>query len=217
MNMMKRPQGRNIRPAGPALTPQGKLIGIGQKLGVDLDDQQGSTRVLWDSLPLDGQQTLNFFENPAAAINTLGSTIGSNVDGQNGLLSIGEGLVIEYISFQVVVFDPVTKTVTAFDTVQAAGPVGFKTGFFAGTTAILIENQQVLKPMSNAVFNPSFNATPLGTAAPSIFRFMTNLTIVELLKFKVQVAVPPYTAAANTFLRCTIQGRGAVYSAQTTY
>lgn len=204
-------------PQLPVGAVQNKLLTTGQNLGVNLFDQQGSTRVLYDSVPLDGQQVANFFKNPNFAVNALGDVIGSNVDGQNGLLGIGEGLAIEYIHFTYMQYDPATKTVTKFLPIGASGIAGLASGFYAGNFAMLIENQQVMKPLACSVFDPNFNATPLGTATPAIFRFMTNLTIFELLKFQVQLNLPAYTATANGWLRCTIQGRGGIYSAQTTY
>jgi hypothetical protein len=46
------------------ITPQNKIVGVNNKFGnTNIKNQQGTTRVIFDSLPLDGSTELRFFEN----------------------------------------------------------------------------------------------------------------------------------------------------------
>ena len=48
-------------------TPQNKIVGVNNKFGnTNIKNQQGTTRVLFDTLPLDGSTELRFFENAAS-------------------------------------------------------------------------------------------------------------------------------------------------------
>jgi hypothetical protein len=45
------------------ITPQQKIVGVNNKFGnTNIKNQQGTTRVLYDSLPLDGRTNFRFFE-----------------------------------------------------------------------------------------------------------------------------------------------------------
>ena len=53
---------RGIIQAG--VTPQQKMVAVNNKFGNNnIASQQGTTRVLFDSIPLDGRTTFRFFEN----------------------------------------------------------------------------------------------------------------------------------------------------------
>ena len=46
------------------VTPQQKMVAVNKKFGnTNIKNQQGTTRVIYDSLPLDGRTNFRFFEN----------------------------------------------------------------------------------------------------------------------------------------------------------
>ena len=72
-------------------TPQDKNIAVNNRFGnVGIKQQQGSSVIKYDTLPLDGRTTLNFFEGSAAR-NFPFSNCGS--DGNK--LGVGNTLVVE--------------------------------------------------------------------------------------------------------------------------
>jgi len=200
---------------GALPTAQQKIISVGQKAGVNnLQNQQGSTRVLYDTISLDGKTTFEFFKNPQIAVNQLGSVLGSNVDSTQGLLGPGEALAIEFISFQWIRLTAASAaaSVTQWDQVSGNGVADVSKGFYAGDFAIMIANQQVVKPVSNAVFFPPFNYTITGAFDSACFKMMTKAVVLPNLQLSIQVTVPTYATQAATFnfLRCTIQGVGSL-------
>ena len=53
-------KGYNINP----VTPQQKMVAVNNRFGnTNIAQQQGTTRVIYDSLPLDGRTNFRFFEN----------------------------------------------------------------------------------------------------------------------------------------------------------
>lgn len=202
-------------------TAQQKLISVADKEGVsNLKNQQGATRVLYDTISLDGRTTFEFFKNTQTAVNALGVNLGSNVDSNQGLLGPGEGLVIEYISFQWLQLSAATTSasVVKFGAVSSNGSADVNRGFYTGNFGIMVANQQILKPVSNSVFVPEFNYTITGAFDAEIYKLMTKTTILPNLQMQINVTVPAYATQVATFnyLRCTIQGVGSILNLQST-
>jgi len=200
---------------GQLPTAQEKIISVGKKAGVsNLANQQGSTRVLYDTISLDGRTTFEFFKNPQAAVNSLGSVLGSNIDSSQGLLGPGEALAIEFISFQFMKLTAASSSasVTKFDTIQNNGTADISAGFYAGDFSVMVANQQIVKPVSCAVFKPEFNYTITGAFDSEIFKMMTKAVILPNLQLQINLQVPPYVsqAAGFAYIRCTIQGVGSL-------
>ncbi len=206
-------RGGGINPRTGMVSPQAKLIRVNDRIGNSgIANQQGATRSLYDTLPLNGSVVLEFFLNPNTAV-----PFGTNIDSQQGILGVGESLALNWIDFQILVQDDVTGQLTTFDTVSNAGGA-FTAPFYAGTFSFQISNQVTLKPVSNKIFLPEFNPTELGAAAPETFELLTDQVIPPLLPFRVRLEVTDYGAAiADTFIRCTITGIGSILNTQQTY
>lgn len=206
---------------GALPTAQQKIISVAQKTGAgNIENEQGSTRVLYDTLPLDGNTIFNFFANPQASRNTLGTTLGSNVDSNQGLLGPGETLAIEYVSFQWVRLSAASPnaSVTGYGPVSSNPVADVNLGFYNGNFQILLANQVILKPLGNSVFQPEFNYTITGAFNAEVFKMMTKAAVMPNLQLAVQVTVPTYATQAATFnyLRCTIQGVGSILNLRET-
>jgi len=69
-------------------TPQDKIVSVNNKFGnTNIKGQQGTTRVLFDSLPLDGSTELRFFENSSSRQYPF-----TNIGAEGNRLNVGENL-----------------------------------------------------------------------------------------------------------------------------
>ena len=77
------------------LTPQQKAVAVNNRFGnTNIKGQQGTTRVIYDSLPLDGATELRFFENASSRQYPF-----TNITSEGNRLTVGETFVIQKIYF----------------------------------------------------------------------------------------------------------------------
>lgn len=177
-----------------------KIAFVNNKLGnKGVQKNQGTTRIIYDTLPLDGRTQYNFFENS--------SQRGfPRTNFTNNQLTVGEALVIKRLSLSVITFDAVTGQVTAIQTLDAAGtPVAF----YKGELNVLIANQRTLKDHSMLHMKPEFNKDA-GSTTDSSYRFYTDLVIPSLVNLVFQLRVPTIAAIATKELCLTVEGVGSL-------
>lgn len=186
------------------VTPQEKIAAVAAKLGLNgLKKQQGSTRIIYDMLPLAGTKVLRFFENTSAK-----QVPFSNMGG-NRQLTTGEALTIQYISFQVVTFvNGVVSEITPLPLTGALSPIT------AGDWNFVVGNQQVIKPNPVMTSNPAFNKNC--NADSNLFICDTDVTIMPLLDFYCELNCASAVTVANTYIRMTIEGVGAILNVKET-
>jgi len=197
---------REIYKAG--ITPQQKIVAVNKKFGNSgIKDQQGTTRQIYDTLPLGaaGAKTLRFFEDSASR-----SFPFSNTGSDGNKLGVGNTMVVESISFQLLTYDTVNlrfDAISLITTVPAlqAGQINFE-----------IANNRVIKNLSMYEVTNAFDKNP-GAPNDSTIELDTDIVIPPLLNFVCQVQIPFFTPAANTFLRCIINGTGGIIAPRTTF
>ena len=92
-----------------SVTPQGKMVAVNNKFGnTNIRNQQGTTRVIYDSLPLDGRTNFRFFET--ANVRTAPLT---NIGSEGNRLEVGSTFTIEKIYLNAVTYDAANNTITA--------------------------------------------------------------------------------------------------------
>jgi len=187
------------------ITPQRKIIGIADKFNnPGIKNQQGTTRVIYDTLPMDGRTDFRFFEesnNRNFPLTNMGS------DGNK--LPVGNALAIErmYLSVVTIVGGNVTVISPLFN--------GAHPNFEVGELNILIANSQVLKQIAVLSQKPTFNKNA-GHNEYNNFEFDTQLVLQPLLEFVFHMRVNTNVAIANTFLRLTVEGVGAIIAPRAT-
>jgi hypothetical protein len=190
-------------------TPQDKNIAVNDRFGNSgIKKQQGSSVLKYDTLPLDGRTTLNFFEG-AAARNFPFSNCGS--DGNK--LGVGNTLVVERLYLSIIESNE-DGTVTIGKALTAA-PDGT---IEMGELNLSIANSTVLKNFPVLSTVPTFNYSS-GTRTEYVYQLDTNIVIPPLLEYIMQLRLPAYDATAYTgfYLRLTIEGSGSLIAPRTTF
>lgn len=190
------------------VSAQRKIVKVNTKLGnPGIRKQQGTTRILYDSLPVDGRTVYRFFENANNRAFPFTNMAG------DARLKVGESMSILFAYLTVLTFDAVNPD----QLVQSASPnVAGLVPFQWADLNFSIANSQVIKPINVSSFTNQFNKNAYN-AQYSIFQFDTELVIPSLIEFVAELRTTPQPAVANTFLALTFEGVGAILSPRTTF
>jgi len=187
-----------------AVSPQKKIINTANKFGNrGIKRQQGTTRLIYDSIPIDGRVEFRFFEE-------VNSRTFPKTNLSVNQLNVGEVLVIErgyFAAFE-------TDAVTNLHTVTPLTVGGFP-NLAMGELVIDITTQKVMKPIPIMSFFPEFNKSAYHQNYTS-FEFNTQIVINPLLEFNVNLRVPIQPAIADTDLRFTMGGIGSILAPKAT-
>jgi hypothetical protein len=190
------------------LTPQQKIVGVNNKFGnTNIKNQQGTTRVLFDSLPLDGSTELRFFENSSSRQYPF-----TNIGAEGNRLNVGETFVVQKVYFGLTDVDPDTG---AFNSNVPLDVNGFG-DFMLGEWSFLIANSQVIKqlPFLTTIYPEGCTKVNLLDEA---FNTFNDIVIPPLLEYVLTYRINTYTAVPNTFLVCYIEGTAGILAPQTTF
>jgi hypothetical protein len=190
-------------------TPQDKIVGVNNKFGnTNIKNQQGTTRVIFDSLPLDGSTELRFFENAGSRQYPF-----TNIGAEGNRLNVGETFVVQKVYFGVITTNADTGEYTDFQTLGAFGLDSWQNGEWS----FLIANSQVIKQLPFLTsFSPNFAIT-LVNASDEAFSTFNDIVIPPLLEYVLTYRINTYTAIANTRLVCFIEGTAGILAPQTTF
>lgn len=190
------------------VTPQQKIIAVNNKFGnSSISSQQGTTRLIYDTLPLGaaGAKTLRFFEDSAARTFPF-----TNVGSDGNKLGVGNTMVIESISFFLLVYDTVNLR---FDAIALPTTVA---AVQAGLINFEIANNRVIKNLSMYEITNAFDKN-VGAPNDSTLELETQIVIPPLLNYVCELQLPYFTPAANTYIRCVINGTGGIIAPRTTF
>jgi len=186
------------------VSPQRKLIKTANKFGNrGIKRQQGTTRLIYDSLPIDGRTEFRFFDD-------VNSRIFPRTNLSNNQLNVGEALAIERGYLVASEEDAVTGLFTV-----TPMTIGTFSNIAMGELVIDITTQKVMKPIPVMSFFPEFNKSAYHQNYTS-FEFNTQITIMPLLEFSVNLRVPILPAIAVTDLRWTMGGVGSILAPKAT-
>ena len=190
-------------------TPQQKLVGVNNKFGnTNIKNQQGTTRVIFDSLPLDGSTELRFFENSSSRQYPF-----TNVGAEGNRLNVGETFVVQKVYFGFIFTDADTGLYADFEPLAPNGTAGWSFGEWS----FLIANSQVIKQLPFLTsFFVGYNVTAVNTSDEAFSTF-TDIVIPPLLEYVLTYRTPTYTALADTRLVCFIEGTAGILAPQTTF
>jgi len=192
------------------VTPQMKNIAVNDRFGNSgIKKQQGSTVIKYDTLPLNGNTQLRFFEQSSQRNFPLSNT---GTDGNK--LGVGNSMVVERIYLSIVEYDAVGNDLTSITSVDLNTARGILIN--NGEFGFEIANSLVIKNVPVLSFTPNFNKNAENQLNNS-FDFDTQIIIPPLLEFVATLRLPNYTAFDGFFLRLTIEGSGAIIAPKTTF
>jgi len=191
-------------------TPQDKNIAVNDRFGNSgIKKQQGSSVLKYDTLPLDGRTTLNFFEGAAARNFPL-----SNCGSDGNKLGVGNTLVVERLYLTIVQKDGETGLF------GNPNPISFSPDgtLSMGELNFSIANSTVLKNFPTLSLLPNYNYSA-GAGQDNVYLLDTNIVIPPLLEYIAQLRLPAYDPLdyTNLFLRLTIEGSGSLIAPRTTF
>lgn len=196
------------------ITPQQKMVAVNNKFGnTNIKSQQGTTRVIFDSLPLDGRTNFRFFENA----NTKAFPL-TNIGSEGNRLGVGETFTIQKIYINLITYDAVNNTVTATSTL-VSGVSQFYNAIATGEIDFVIANSQVIKQLPTQFsIGPGFNPTAVNTNDHS-FGLQTDIVIPPLLEYIAGLKTTSYDMTGITFthIQLYLQGTAGILAPQTTF
>jgi len=189
-------------------TPQDKIVSVNNRFGnTNIKNQQGTTRVIFDSLPLDGSTELRFFENAGSRQYPF-----TNIGSEGNRLNVGETFVVQKVYFGLMEVDPDI----GFNLFEPLSPTGAETWSY-GEWSFLIANSQVIKQLPFLTcFYPSFANTAVN-ARDEAYSTFTDIVIPPLLEYVLTYRIPTYTPKNNYRLVCFIEGTAGILAPQTTF
>lgn len=202
------------------VTPQQKIVAVNNKFGnSNIKNQQGTSRVIYDALPLDGRTNFRFFENATTRQFPL-----TNVGSEGNRLAVGESLAIEKIYFRLITFDAVNNTITSATPLNTTLAGDFFGPLATGEIDVIIANSQVIKQLPstfallNAVNNVIYNPTANNNSDVA-FGFATDIVIPPLLEYIANLRTTSYDLTGITFthVQFFIAGTAGILAPQTTF
>jgi hypothetical protein len=198
------------------ITPQAKTIATANKFGnTNIKTQQGTTRVLYDTLPIDGRTEFRFFENA-----NLRAFPFTNIGSEGNRLGVGETFVIEDIYFEILDYNGnlLEFAWTAGGQNIFGGPSAtFSTTLTSGEIDIYLANSQVVKKLPALVCQQQTNPTSTNLS-DEVFNFFTQVTIQPLLEYIVALRTLTYALPTNeNNIRCYLRGTASILAPKTTF
>lgn len=204
-----------------------------------LGKQQGTTRTIYDTIPLTGSPNqFNFFENlankgyPWTNLNRNSFTDQEAMNIQRAYLSI---IVTNNTTDYALLAANTMQIYGISEIAQSGAPALAGSAVFPkfglAQASIFVSGQQILKNFSFLSADPRFNykgdtiaIAAAGTAAlpyqqfrgKEVYEFSSPAVIPPNREFIVSVQVPAYTAPPSTYLRLTLEGFGAIPSVEGT-
>ena len=193
-----------------AFTPQRKAIGVNDKFGnKGIKQQQGSTVIKYDTLPLDGSTELRFFQGSANRSYPL-----SNTGSDGNKLGVGNSMVVERAYLTLIKYDNTDPTKVV--EVSAIGLTIAVQEVLLSEFGFSIANTEVIKNVPILSWLPQFNKVAENELNTN-FEFDTQVVVPPLLEYIATVRLPKYTATKIYALRLTIEGTGAIISPRATF
>jgi hypothetical protein len=192
------------------ITPQQKMVGVNQKFGnTGIKNQQGTSRIIYDSLVTSPTQTnFRFFEDSASRNFPL-----TNTGSDGNKLGVGDTMVIQSVIF------------TLFDRVDATGiitnsqNVNNTTSFALAYFDFEIANNKVIKKLTLSEGLPYYDKNT--SSDGSDLELETQIVLPPLLPYILELRLPlgvgTPAAGSTRFIQAQIIGTGGIIAPRTTF
>jgi hypothetical protein len=197
-------QGRNIS----GVTPQQKMVAVNNRFGnSNIKGQQGSTRVLFDSIDFNGQTEFRFFENAGSKTYPF-----TNIGAEGNRLNVGDTFVVQKIYFGIATVNADTGAITDFS--QGNSSIA---NLFKGELNFQIANSLVIKQLPIVAFANAFANPTANNENDVALETFTDIVIPPLLEYVLTIRTANAITQANTKLYCFIEGSAGIIAPQTTF
>jgi len=190
---------KQYNPGAPGTaTPPAKILAVCNALGIRQENiMQATSRAVYDSLPIDGRTTFNFFKgcnNRAFPFTNLSAN----------KLDVGEAMVIEWITLS-------TCVAATPPIIDSSGNL-FTAGnleLYNSVIDIEIANSQTVKDLSVAQFR-MINNENSNYDGNEPYRLKTFIVIPSLQEFQAILKTLTATPVATGYMRLTLSGMGII-------
>jgi hypothetical protein len=191
-------------------TPQQKLVGVNNKFGnTGVKNQQGTSRIIYDSLPAATNLTFRFFEDSASRNFPF-----TNTGSDGNKLGVGDTMVIQSVLF------------SYFDVINATGIIENQENLLdltsdsqLGIFDFEIANNKVIKKVT--LTESSFSYSKNTSIVNSDLELETQIVLPPLLPYILELRLPkaiPAPAAGRTrYIQVQIIGTGGIIAPRTTF
>jgi len=191
------------------LTPQQKMVGVNQKFGnTGIKNQQGTSRIIYDTLPAGTNTTFRFFEDSASRNFPF-----TNTGSDGNKLGVGDTMVIESIGLTMIDVNNTTGQIIPY-----ANLLGFVT-FYIAYLDFEIANNKVIKKLTLSEGSASYNKGT--TINASDLELETQIVLPPLLPYILELRLPKAIPAAATgftrYVQAQIIGTGGIIAPRTTF
>lgn len=191
------------------LTPQQKLVAVNNKFGnTGIKNQQGTSRIIYDSLATGTNTTFRFFEDSASRRFPF-----TNTGSDGNKLGVGDTMVISSVTFYY------------FDVINATGIIDNSTVIFQNTNLLIsmfdfeIANNKVIKKLTLTEGSTSYNKNT--SVNPSDLELETQIVLPPLLPYvlelRLPVAIGAPAAGRTRYIQAQIIGTGGIIAPRTTF
>lgn len=193
-----------------------KFLQANRVLGAQMDQMQGTTRNIFDTVNMTGLTSYSFFsELPSKQTTTFLNSPATNLN--ENRFEPGEGMVIKELAF--INYENTDDNVANLNTSYTT----------LGIVDIVVGNQRVIKdlPLLAGSLISSINNinSKFGIGAESAryncIRLFTNIVIPPQIQFFVNLRLPIAPSAASgsnaSFLRCYLKGYGKLFNPRNNY
>jgi len=198
------------------VTPQQKLVGVNNKFGnTGVKNQQGTSRIIYDSLPTGTATTFRFFEDSASRNFPF-----TNTGSDGNKLGVGDTMVIESVEFLLI--DVINTTGEIFQSTSLVN-YGFgpsNTNYLTSIFDFEIANNKVIKKLTLTEGSQYYSksTSPVGTD----IELETQIVLPPLLPYILELRVPETIPAAvlpdtTRYIQCQIIGTGGIIAPRTTF
>jgi len=184
-----------------------KFLTANKALGANMDQMQGTTRIVYDTQDMTGVTSYSFFSNLGAKQTNIGNSPATNLT--DNRFDPGEGMVVKEL--YVYNFEPTNICPIANRYISLA------------TVDILIGNNRVVKSLplfAGSGFTIINNLNPTNNANYSAIRLLTNIVIPPQIQFFVNITLPAAPSAAATkdaIFRVALKGYGKLFNPRNNY
>ena len=191
-------------------TPQQKMVGINQKFGnTGIKSQQGTSRIIYDSLPTGTATTFRFFEDSASRNFPF-----TNTGSDGNKLGVGDTMVIESVIFTVFTVNNTTGIISAQNNLLN---VAFE--YYVGIFDFEIANNKVIKKVTLTEASSAYskNTTPENSDLELETQIVLPPLLPYILELRLPVTIAPAAAGSTRYIQAQIIGTGGIIAPRTTF